>query len=198
MESGSILLPTLIIVSVVCSSRRILRIIMWVLGLHPSYFLAKHGMCRRCIIIILFSSEEWHISRPCIPHLLQTLIWWIVYSIVHHRCNSLSCCGSTVRTSPAHYQPSPSRQTIMSLLLPPHPSSWWSYHCCSHSLLAFPVIANMLSASRFFIGLKHGGEFRWQEAVEGGVSSDWWLGSVIPTPHSTIMPLLRDNVSDSR
>ena len=78
MESGSILLPTLIIVSVVCSSRRILRIIMWVLGLHPSYFLAKHGMCRRCIIIILFSSEEWHISRPCIPHLLQTLIWWIV------------------------------------------------------------------------------------------------------------------------
>jgi len=41
----------------------------------------------------------------------------------------------------------------------------------SHSLLAFLAIANMLSASRFFIGLKHGGEFRWQEAVEGGGGS---------------------------
>ena len=45
-----------------------------VLALLPSYFLAKHGMCRWCIIIILFSSGEWHISRSCIPHLLQTLI----------------------------------------------------------------------------------------------------------------------------
>ena len=48
-----------------------------------------------------------------------------------------------------------------------------NYHRhCSHARQAFLAIANGLSAFRSFIGLKHGGGLRWQEAVEGGGDSD--------------------------
>jgi hypothetical protein len=62
-----------VIVSVVCHSRSLYES-SWSAG-PPSFLLPRKTWdVPTCIIIILFSSGEWHISRSCIPHLLQTLI----------------------------------------------------------------------------------------------------------------------------
>ena len=61
-----------IVIVVVCHRRhQILQIIMvcW-----ASFLLPRKTWDVPTVYKILFSSGEWHISRSCIPHLLQTLI----------------------------------------------------------------------------------------------------------------------------